>query len=377
MYNVGYGDCFCLRDRKSNLLVDFGTSNRLIGGRPRREVFDEIISDLSTIEDKDLLLTHFHLDHLSGLLYMMRSKNPQEFGCIYLPDLFSQNEMADTLSLLLLTDLLKDFYLPSKQVSLYALVEALCRRPQKVGLLRRGTVFEGKYQALWPDVEQISGRIGGMVREIQKRYAESWYRLTDYAENLRRVVYSMTEEGRGEAEEWGPSRAAQLEREFLELRQSIGFEQMLHFVEEQKFPLRELKNEISVVFQNAEDGEWNLLFTGDASASCMKRITGNYDGKFPLYQHYWCIKVPHHGTHSHYYDFSSYSPENLLISNGVYYSNSRKKEKACRVSASYSGLFYIPGATMYCSDSACCEGGRNGCTCKEKDIITPHCYRDI
>ena len=25
MYNVGFGDCFCLRDRKKSLLVDFGT----------------------------------------------------------------------------------------------------------------------------------------------------------------------------------------------------------------------------------------------------------------------------------------------------------------------------------------------------------------
>ena len=24
MYNVGFGDCFCLRDRKKSLLVDFG-----------------------------------------------------------------------------------------------------------------------------------------------------------------------------------------------------------------------------------------------------------------------------------------------------------------------------------------------------------------
>lgn len=45
MYNVGFGDCFCIRDRKGSLLVDFGAVNSKIEGRPRREVFDVIISD--------------------------------------------------------------------------------------------------------------------------------------------------------------------------------------------------------------------------------------------------------------------------------------------------------------------------------------------
>ena len=91
MYNMGFGDCFCLRDRRKNLLVDFGTSNNRIGGLRRSEVFDAVMSDLSTISHKNLLLTHFHLDHLSGLLYMMKKrKNSFEFVRIYLPDVFSR-----------------------------------------------------------------------------------------------------------------------------------------------------------------------------------------------------------------------------------------------------------------------------------------------
>ena len=87
MYNVGFGDCFCIRDRKSSLLVDFGAVNSKIEGRPRREVFDVIISDLTTIRKKNLLLTHFHPDHVSGLLYMMRyRRDAYEFEKIYLPD---------------------------------------------------------------------------------------------------------------------------------------------------------------------------------------------------------------------------------------------------------------------------------------------------
>ena len=49
MYNVGCGDCFCLKDRKGSLLVDFGTSNNRIDGHPRSDIFDVIISDFTTI----------------------------------------------------------------------------------------------------------------------------------------------------------------------------------------------------------------------------------------------------------------------------------------------------------------------------------------
>ena len=87
--------------QKKNLLVDFGTSNNRIGGLRRSEVFDAVMSDLSTISHKNLLLTHFHQDHLSVLLYMMKKrKNSYEFVRIYLPDVFSRPEMSRTLALM-------------------------------------------------------------------------------------------------------------------------------------------------------------------------------------------------------------------------------------------------------------------------------------
>ena len=69
MYNVGFGDCFCLRDRKKSLLVDFGTNNSRIEGRPRREIFDVIISDLSTIKSKNLLDTFSYGSSVRASLY--------------------------------------------------------------------------------------------------------------------------------------------------------------------------------------------------------------------------------------------------------------------------------------------------------------------
>ena len=61
MYNVGFGDCFCIRDRKSSLLVDFGDSQQQDRRAATERVFDVIISDLTTIRKKNLLLTHFSI----------------------------------------------------------------------------------------------------------------------------------------------------------------------------------------------------------------------------------------------------------------------------------------------------------------------------
>lgn len=386
MYNVGFGDCFCLRDRKNNLLVDFGTSNNRIGGRPRRDVFDVVISDLTTIAHKNLLLTHFHLDHLSGLLYMMKKrKDSGEFGKIYLPDVFSDPEMSRTLSLMLVADLVKDSCLPSHQVSLFALVEALIRHPLNMELLSRGKVFEGRYQALWPDKKVISDETDEVFFRLEKGFEETWKKLVDFAEKLRLIVWHMTAEGRQEeaVTEKEDSRNSvsltELEKEFSHMRNTVEFEDFLNRMQIREMELRQFKSKISIVFQNAQDGEWNLLFTGDVQQNHMKMIADNYDGEISLYDHYWCIKVPHHGTESHYFDFTRYTPENMLISNGIYHANSKKRARTYRTSTQYTGLFHIGDGETYmcCSSSDCCDGCQDGCSCREQHIIAPNYYFDI
>ena len=382
MYNVGFGDCVCLRDRKKSLLVDFGTNNSRIEGRPRREIFDVIISDLSTINRKNLLLTHFHMDHLSGLLYMMKNRDSSlDFGKIYLPDVFSKEEMSRTLVLLLLADLLKESGLPSRQVSLFALVDALLENRQNLELLSRGKIFEDKYQALWPDTDVIQRETDEVYNEICKNenLAAVMEELLNFAEKLRRIIWSMTEKGKAQTEEEQEkiSLAYVYDREFRRIKAIPEFKELLSFLNTNKVNLRQFKHKISIVFQNARDGELNLLFTGDVQPGHLKMIAENYDGKLPLYEHYWCIKVPHHGTQEHYFDFSQYEPENMMISNGIHFANSKKESKELRTSPLYGGLFYIPDTHMYCSNCDCCDCYENGCSCKEADVISPAYYKDI
>ena len=380
MYNVGFGDCYCLRDRKKSLLVDFGTNNSRIEGRPRREIFDLIISDLSTIECKNLLLTHFHMDHLSGLLYMMKNKDSSfDFGKIYLPDVFSEEKMSRTLVLLLLADLVKDSCLPSRQVSLFALIDALLeRQTQTVELLSRGKIFEEKYQALWPDTDVTQRETDEVYNLLREKFPEIMDVLFDFAEKLRQIIWSMTDEGKVLSENNQKNiRAYVYEREFRRIKALPEFKELLTWLNRNQVNLRQFKHKISIVFQNARDGEVNLLFTGDVQPEHMQMIADNYDGKWPLYEHYWCIKVPHHGTQDHYFNFSGYEPENMMISNGIHFANSKTQSRELRTSPLYGGLFYIPDTHRYCSNCDCCDCYENGCSCKEADVISPSYYKDI
>lgn len=438
MYNVGFGDCFCIRDRKSSLLVDFGAANSKIEGWPRREVFDVIISDLTTIRKKNLLLTHFHPDHVSGLLYMMRyRRDAYEFEKIYLPDVFSGPEMKYTLALLLLADVTKKASLPGRRVSLFALAEALCARKVKIDLLSRGSEFEGKYTALWPDVSEVSRETEEVFNSLIENHENAMTELVNIAEEVRELFLSMTEETleaeekseplsvpedtdgpesslkdpreySGENEEYTQEKLVlanedagaaiedtaedpeetekervrrlnpeKLEKKFRELQATEEFQALLESAEKQGHSLRQFRHKISLAFQNTIDGELNLLFTGDVQPQYMKMIAENYDGKIQLHEHYWCIKVPHHGTESHFFDFSGFSPENMMIPNGAYYDNSKKKSKNQRTSMQYGGLFYINDAHMYCSNCDCCDSYENGCSCREYDVISPSYYKDI
>lgn len=380
MYNVGFGDCYCLRDRKKSLLVDFGTNNSRIEGRPRREIFDLIISDLSTIECKNLLLTHFHMDHLSGLLYMMKNKDSSfDFGKIYLPDVFSEEKMSRTLVLLLLADLVKDSCLPSRQVSLFALIDALLeRQTQTVELLSRGKIFEEKYQALWPDTDVTQRETDEVYNLLREKFPEIMDVLLDFSEKLRQIIWSMTAEGKVLSESNQKNiRAYVYEREFRRIKALPEFKELLTWLNRNQVNLRQFKHKISIVFQNARDGEVNLLFTGDVQPEHMQMIADNYDGKWPLYEHYWCIKIPHHGTQDHYFNFSEYEPENMMISNGIHFANSKTQSRELRTSPLYGGLFYIPDTHMYCSNCDCCDCYENGCSCKEADVISPSYYKDI
>jgi hypothetical protein len=243
----------------------------------------------------------------------------------------------------------------------------------QVELLSRGKTFEKKYIALWPDTNEVSMLSDRIFLPLMEQHAPVLERLLGFVEKLRQTICAMT----GSASDGKMYAVTTLEQEFREIRSQVEFEELMDSVNAAKEDFRLVRDAISIVFQNIEDGASNLLFTGDIRKEYMEKIAENYDGKLPLHEEYWCIKVPHHGTVSHYFDFSPYKPENLLISNGIFHSVGKRQAKAARTSTEYAGLFHTWDVTVWCSDDRCCDGCRDGCSCKECEIISPRAYLDI
>ena len=98
---------------------------------------------------------------------------------------------------------------------------------------------------------------------------------------------------------------------------------------------------------------------------------------YPVYDSYKFIKVPHHGTRTHYYDFLKYNPAYILISNGVV--KGHENDDAYKIDKRYGAL----NAEHFCSNSnncLCCMKSCNSnlyCCGKTKNIVFPSIYKVI
>lgn len=105
MYNTWFGDCFRLKEEDKNIFVDFGIHHMCMrGGIPvtvnnyssggdiyRDNVHEAIAQEIVKCEERpDLLVSHYHLDHISGLLYMKSTASYHSpiFNKVYLPNIW-------------------------------------------------------------------------------------------------------------------------------------------------------------------------------------------------------------------------------------------------------------------------------------------------
>lgn len=144
---------------------------------------------------------------------------------------------------------------------------------------------------------------------------------------------------------------------------------------EQLNKLNKLNHKINIIFHDKVNGDENILFTGDAEESDINEIVSKTD--YPVYDSYKFIKVPHHGTRTHYYDFLKYNPAYILISNGVV--KGHENDDAYKIDKRYGAL----NAEHFCSNSnncLCCMKSCSSnlyCCGKTKNIVFPSIYKVI
>ena len=351
VYNTYFGDCTILKTlgkKNSNLLVDFGihANSHVSGIYSDKELLkQEIAEDISIRYPKrniNLLITHFHEDHVNGLIYMYKSGSARYknyFKKVYMADVW---EYPYAIAMLLLEDLLKKTKLPRTSFSLFYLLDFLSVCVNDIELLSRGRKFEDdRFITLWPEKNNkitpktfMKGEFDDVIRElkyggdIEKGLDDIEKGLIELSEKI--VVFFRNEllqksgtvrERKGQIKSFRKDYKVVQEKISAQHRKVNNLEGNNNTegnnnkkIEEQILKLHELNHKFNIVFQNSDDENENILFTGDIEKNHMKKIADRTD--IPLHKKYKYIKIPHHGTENHYFDYSKYNPETIIINNG-------------------------------------------------------------
>ena len=381
MYNAYFGDCYMLKNIDSNLLVDFGIHSCAKVWNytyTNRQKLIESIADYleKRYDNPSVLITHFHTDHICGLTYMYKcglSKFKGLFNKIYIPDVWGNpfTVVTSLLEEMVLRVQLKKTRFPGTTASLFDLIEFLCNNSRNVKLLRRGVTFEnGKYLTLWPPENTCKDEYEAILAELD--IPDSLIRdLYELSQRVCYYVQNILENGEI-SENYNLGQIESFRRNYENLITEYE-SQMGNFVEVEQ--LNTLGHNINIVFHDRVCGNENVLFTGDAEISHMNSIVSAIDHK--MHQRYKFIKIPHHGTPKHYYDFSFLTPEHILIPNGSV--NGHVGDAAYMIDSRYGNLI----ARHTCSNSNNCSSCTKGCNFKAscightKDIVFPLLYKTI
>ena len=346
LLNMEYGECVVLEGRdRSVLMVDCGSVSQRLreGDVPLESWVDQIADRYQSSMDRHFLLTHFHRDHLSGFQRILENREGY-FSRVLLP-----RSPLDSRGGPLLLEFALFAYLfaqpqsDSFQVNTWC-VKAFRALSQRLGQDRIFTLgagdrfhFDGvEYQVLWPRTEaypfeaQLSEALEGLnvlfsspfqpacVQQFLRRKEEF---LTLYV----KCGQAFSVSGRALPER----RRAYLEhldevlKDLEALREELNHTPEAHDARE--ILLNPLNagaytagvNGASVVFHNARKSgpsEQDILMTGDASPETLLEIMDQ------LYDGYYILKAPHHGTASGYSNlFADMSAAHILISNGEYH----------------------------------------------------------
>ena len=392
MYNVEFGDCFLICDSSENLLVDFGSDNPACN-------FDGIADHIqaeSQGKDLSVLISHFHEDHISGLL-----GGKLRFSTIYLPDVISIDKSGRKLTFIqlqVLEDIFRCVILNSKlNITLYNLLIQLCNVRSNIVFLQRGSEFcvsGRKYRVLWPSFKdtEIDKRVQKHILQMlgdsrlgvipskaqknsnsndneekiqQKRQDQKWeidlfnednleYIKIDEIDDFVDTVikgYKML----AQHSDLSLKDKEKLHTEYSRLEYFVdGLKQkvpssnnkIMTELKELSFSMKKQANKISVVFHDSpKDNVSNILMTGDIPPSEFKKILTDVENIS-----YHAVKAPHHATGTY---FTPFLPECevIMASNGEPRQNHNRWHK---ISYQY-GSFYCSHkkSEIICSTQRC------------------------
>jgi len=290
--DMGHGNSIGIfPEESSSLLIDCGTRNY-----NKKANFVRLIeAPLKKVQNRDLVITHYHFDH-----YSLLANFPNGFfNRIHLPALPHQNRTSQALLRFLalaIATRFKDYYL----------TPVISMRGKKICPLVKGDSFHAMcrdWDVLWPDyvildkrnkrrIDRFLGEIEGVKSKLNEQQLHEFERT--YSSISR--IFSKTHEDKFDFSFLDRAEAEEMDYEVKEAIESL----------EKKF--RPLANRASLVVR---DESTDFLFTGDIDNTILKN-------HLSFENDYFLIEAPHHGG---YYGqaFSNVSTDILVISRKLGY----------------------------------------------------------
>ncbi len=391
MYNTYFGDCFVIRDEDSDLVVDFGIhQNASVSGLygSKASLTRDIANDLSTNYDNlSLLITHFHYDHVSGLIYMMKdvkksrtgkrkktSQFDRLFKKIYIPNIWNNPFTIVSLGIeeKIFELQLKKSGLPhNPSLSLFDLIDYIGINAKHVKLLSRGVEFENKFVALWPlrkdDKDEFREALENL--NVPPSMIDGLYRVAEKICIYMQNVLISSEQN--DSVEYSMETMAEYSEQFDDIL-SDNEDRLGNLFDDNQ--LNKLNHKYNIVFQDIDLHPENVLFTGDAEVEHLEEIK-RFADEPKLKNKYKYIKIPHHGTPNHYFNFSKCHPDIVLIPNGAV--STHLSDPAYMIDARYGVITF--NTKHRCSNTNNCScGGISICkgVCNgngfNRDLVFPY-----
>ena len=323
IFNMGFGDCFLLQEDNKNLLVDFGSD--FMNTNQLQAVATNIVG-LCPQQNLSILLTHFHNDHINGLLQTSLCQQTN-VDTIYIPDIFTQTPSNNSISyvqLSLLSNVFQSIRLKQRpSITLYNLLQTIMKTNSKLLFLKRGDSFllsETTFEVLWPCFHTLK-----VNQKVQNRIIKALTTL-NFSQNLNMAITSNTV-SLGIVDELGNLLSAafqnlasgfeinnpamnELEEKYEQLSDqcsaifnSLTKNQINSLTSLAQSMVNE-ENRISIVFQDETIQKCSkLLMTGDITKTEFKKIlqgTLKSNTALTINQAFKVIKAPHHATRSHF-----------------------------------------------------------------------------